>query len=182
MNENIGSRVRELRKQKKMTLNEVSIKSGLSISFLSQLELSKSSVTLTSLRKIAESLNVNISYFFESNESELNIKRRINRKEHTFKDASFSLANLSGDVDDHLFEPTIATLLPGDKNRSPYSHEGQEFIYILEGILTVILSGQETLLYPGDSLHIESLTPHVWYNNSENPVKLLMINAPVRER
>ena len=60
----IGSRLKELRKQQKMTLKELAEGAGVSISFLSQVERGKSSVTLESLRKISEVLGVNPSVFF----------------------------------------------------------------------------------------------------------------------
>lgn len=181
MNKNIGSSIRSLRKQRKMTLEQVANKTGLSISFLSQVELSKSSVTLTSLRKIADALNVNISYFFEEDVDHENIKRKSSRKEQVFTDASFSFTDLTGDMDHPHFEPLIATLHPGDNNRMPYSHKGQEFIYILDGTLTVILNDDEFLLYPGDSLHIDSQTPHVWFNDTQEPVRLLVVNAFIQD-
>lgn len=64
MNSNIGFSIKKLRKNKKMTLKDVSEKTNLSISFLSQVERSICSVTLESLRKISEALEVSPTYFF----------------------------------------------------------------------------------------------------------------------
>ena len=63
----IGVRLKEIRKEKKMTLKDLAEGAGVSISFLSQVERGKSSVTLESLRKISEVLGVNPSTFFPSN-------------------------------------------------------------------------------------------------------------------
>lgn len=177
MDNNIGSRIRAMRKQKKMTLEQVSLKSNLSISFLSQVELAKSSVTLTSLRKIAEALNVTITHFFEEDNDHKQMKKKSAQKEQSYADTKFTLTNLTGDIENPLVEPMIATLLPGDKSKEPYAHNGEEFLYLLEGILTVILDDEEFFMHPGDSLHIKSLTPHVWFNDDTEPAKLLIINT-----
>ncbi|WP_342513599.1 XRE family transcriptional regulator [Sporosarcina sp. FSL K6-1522] len=180
MDEKLGANIKDLRLMKRMTLSDVSKKSGLSISFLSQVERSKSSVTMTSLKKISEALGVNVSHFFQATATQsASITRKEDRKELNYRDMSFSFANLGGDFQNPIFEPIIATLLPGETQKKPYSHKGQEFLYVLEGTLTVILNNEEQLLYPGDSLHIESTNPHAWFNASEGPVKLLIVVASV---
>jgi uncharacterized cupin superfamily protein len=178
MDDKLGASIKNLRLMKRMTLSDVSKKSGLSISFISQVERSKSSVTMTSLRKISEALDVNVSHFFQSNVPQsASITRKGDRKELNYQDMSFSFTNLVGSFQNPIFEPIIATLLPGETQKKPYSHKGQEFIYVLEGTLTVILNDEEALLYPGDSLHIDSTQPHTWFNASEEPVRLLIVVA-----
>lgn len=180
MDNNLGFSIKDLRLNKRMTLSEVSKKSGLSISFLSQVERSKSSVTLTSLKKISEALEVNVSHFFNLQEkNSASIVRKQDREEQPYQEVNFSYSNLSGNIQNPIFEPIIATLLPGENQKKPYSHKGQEFLYVLEGVLKVILDNEEELLYPGDSLHIESAKPHAWFNDSNEPVKLLIVVASI---
>ncbi len=62
----IAEKIRNLRKEKNLTLKDLGEKTGLSISFLSQVENSSSSLAITSLKKIADALNVPITYFFKS--------------------------------------------------------------------------------------------------------------------
>ena len=57
-------------------------------------------------------------------------------------------------------------------------HDGEEFIYVLEGILTVYLDGSEYCLNPGDSIQIHSQTPHDWVNNTNRVVKILTVHTP----
>ena len=178
MEEKLGIIIKSVRLKKKMKLKEVAQKSGLSISFISQVERSKSSVTMTSLRKISEALDVNVSYFFQNNYTKSeSIKRKQKNEKGNYNDMEFSFSNLTGDMIEPIFEPIIATLFPGEKQRTPYTHRGQEFLYILEGTLTVILKGEKHLLNSGDSVHIESSSPHTWFNDSERPVKLLIVTA-----
>ena len=180
MSDELGKSIKNLRLDNRMTLNDVAKKSGLSISFISQVERSISSVTLTSLKKISEALGVNVSYFFNlSNGKSASITRKDKRESHNYQNAKFNYSSLSGDFQNQIFEPIIAVLLPGETQIKPYSHKGQEFLYVLAGILTVILNNEEHLLYPGDSLHIESTTPHTWFNNSTEPVNLLIVVASI---
>ena len=64
------------------------------------------------------------------------------------------------------------------ENIELYSHEGEEFIYVLEGILTLNVDNTQTDLYPGDSAHIKSISPHNWRNNTSKIVKILTVNSP----
>ncbi|WP_101845109.1 helix-turn-helix domain-containing protein [Halobacillus sp. Marseille-P3879] len=177
MNEEIGSLIKSLRKERKMTLKEVSKKTNLSISFLSQVERSLCSITLLSLRKISEALEVSPSYFFPDNiQVDEGMIRRAS-EEQTIQKQSFTYSDLSGNVSDPLFVPVLVTLLPGDKRGIPFSHEGQEFIYVIDGTLTIILNENEYDLYSGDSIHLDSSKPHNWFNKTENPIKFLFVST-----
>ncbi len=61
--------------------------------------------------------------------------------------SSFTYSDLSGNVSNPLFVPVLVTLLPGDKRGIPFSHEGQEFIYVIDGTMTIILDDNEYDLY-----------------------------------
>lgn len=177
MNEEIGLLIKKLRKEKKMTLKEVSGKTGLSVSFLSQVERSICSTTLLSLRKISEALEVNPSYFFPDHiKVDKGMIRRANNN-LTSQKQSFNYSDLSGNVQDPSFTPILVTLLPGDKKGAPFSHAGQEFIYVLEGTLTIILDENEHDLYSGDSIHLDSNKPHNWFNKTKSPIKFLFIST-----
>ncbi len=178
MYENLGKKLKHLRQKKQMTLKDLSEKTNLSISFLSQVERSKSSVTLASLRRISEALGATPNSLLTSkDEYHPSIMRSTEGEEHSSENLHFLYKNLSGDVPDPVFEPIIATLLPGEKDNTPYGHKGQEFLYVLEGVLSVILENKKYYLYAGDSLHIDSSTIHVWYNDTEKPIKLLLIHS-----
>jgi uncharacterized cupin superfamily protein len=147
------------------------------MSFLSQVERSLCSVTLLSLRKISEALGVSPSYFFpDAIQIEKDLIRRGNRQPVEQK-SSFIYADLSGNVTNPLFVPILVTLIPGDKRETPYSHEGQEFLYILEGVLTILLDHSEYDLHPGDSLHMDSTRPHNWFNKTDKPTRFLYITS-----
>ncbi|SDI80714.1 helix-turn-helix domain-containing protein [Alteribacillus bidgolensis] len=177
MDPELGNLIKRLRKEKKMTLKEVSEKTNLSISFLSQVERSLCSITLLSLRKLSEALGVSPSYFFpDTIQIDKDMIRRATEKQTEHK-SSFTYSDLSGNVSNPLFTPILVTLLPGDKRGTPFSHEGQEFIYVINGIMTIILDDTEYDLYPGDSIHMDSTRPHNWFNKTDKPTNFLFISA-----
>ncbi|MET3697767.1 XRE family transcriptional regulator [Bacillus oleivorans] len=172
--DDIGKVIRNLRKERGVTLKQVSEKTGLSISFLSQVERGKSSVTLQSISKISDALEVSRSYFFNDHKNKNKIYRRSDH-EFNFHNSNFVYEGLSGNVKNQVFEPMLVLLLPNKENVQTSTHQGQEFIYVLEGTLTVLIEDEIMELEPGDSFHIDSTTPHTWYNATSEPVKLLYV-------
>ncbi|WNC15172.1 XRE family transcriptional regulator [Brevibacillus brevis] len=181
MENSLGPLIKELRLQRKMTLKQLSEKTSLSISFLSQVERSKCSVRIESLTHIAEALGVNPSYFFSERNQPKGFIRRAGSSPLPFRQSSFTYTGLSGDIPNPLFEPVLVTLLPNNQKVTSFTHDGQEFIYVLEGVLTVIFGQEEYELFPGDSFHTESNNPHNWYNRTQGIVKLLCVYANSRQ-
>ena len=161
MNDSIGTELRRLRKERKLTLKEVSERSGLSVSFLSQVERDVSTLTFTSVRKIVKALGVSMNVVFESNDPSPIKKKTFKKNNHQ---PHFSYTNLEGNVDAAKFTPARIELKAGESHTAPYSHEGQEFVYVLEGELKVKVEDYEDTLYPHESLHIDSTKEHIWYN------------------
>src|SRR5699024_3932108 len=128
---NIGSMIRDLRIDQRFTLKDISDKTGLSISFLSQVERSKSSVTLQSLSRIADALGVSRSYFFTEQPEKSSIKKQKGENELDFRNTDFIYKGLTGDVQNPVFEPMLVILLPGEEDKTVSAHRGEEFIYVL---------------------------------------------------
>lgn len=176
MMNNIGALIKKLRLEQQLTLKEVSHRTGLSISFLSQVERSKSSITLQSLSRIAEAFNVSRSYFFYDHTPKNSFYKN-KGSNLNFKDSYFIYQSLTGNMENPFFEPMLVILLQNEEKEVPSSHSGQEFVYVLEGTLTLVVEDEESLLEAGSSFHIESTIPHTWFNSSNKPVKLLYVHA-----
>ncbi|MBP2075834.1 helix-turn-helix domain-containing protein [Oceanobacillus polygoni] len=174
-NNKLGIEIKQIRKNKKLTLREVSERSGLSKSFLSQVERGISSVTFTSLRKISEGLGVNISLFFETEEETQSIKKLPFKK--NAMQPNFTYTSLVGNMKSPQFYPARIELKAGESHTTTYRHHGQEFVYVLEGQLKVVLNSHEETLYAHESLHIDSAEEHIWYNDTDYPVVLLVVST-----
>ncbi|MDZ4133889.1 MAG: cupin domain-containing protein, partial [Dethiobacteria bacterium] len=93
--------------------------------------------------------------------------------------SDFIYYSLANDTIDRIIDPILVEILPTErKNIRPLSHSGEEFVYVLEGTLTVFMEDKEYALYPGDSLHMLSTVPHEWTNLTNKPVKIISVNTP----
>jgi transcriptional regulator with XRE-family HTH domain len=179
-----GEKIKELRKQKNMTLKDLSSASGLSIGFLSQLERNLTTVAVDALQKVAASLGVDLGYFFSVSESktERAVIRSYERAVAYAEAGHFIHQYLSPNIANHNIFAEIITLIP-DENPPEigvevFSHEGEEFIYVLEGILTLDYNHEVFKLHHGDTVHMDSKIPHNWYNTTGQMVKILVVRYP----
>lgn len=181
MSEEFGQKIKQARLMKKMTLKELSEKTDLSISFLSMVERGLTSAALMSLQKIAEALEMDLSTFFVSEEP--------NQKSGFCRSYDKNIRSVSGYyVYESLstcrgscaLDPMMVILMPGQRREdvTQFTHEGEEFTYVLEGVLTYFLNGQEHVLYPGDSYHGFGNVAHNFVNLTNNIVKVLYIVTP----
>lgn len=179
----IGSIIKTLRKKKNLTLKQLSDQSGLSVGFLSQLERGISSIAIDSLSKIADILEVSLSTFFQDMNA-VNVDPVVHSFDMMCTQVSPQIIQyiLSNDVTAFDTLPRIFQLMPlanADMSKMEmYCHSGEEFIYILEGVVTVFVDDNQYSLYPGDSIQIHSNQPHNWINYTNKIAKLLTMNSP----
>lgn len=177
----IGKKIRILRSKRGMTLKELSEKSDLSIGFLSQLERGLNTIAVDSLEKLAEILEVPLAYFFHMPvKKESIILRSFEQEVFNVEEGGFIHYHLSTDLEDKNMLPRIVEILPRDEKEKiqAYKHHGEEFIYILEGILTLYVNDRRYELFPGDSVHMTSEVAHSWENYTNKKVKILAVNTP----
>ncbi|HZG17169.1 MAG TPA: XRE family transcriptional regulator [Candidatus Bathyarchaeia archaeon] len=177
--DSIFEKIRELRIQQNMTLKDLSERSGLSISFLSQVERGNSSLAITSLQKIAEVLNVPITTFFEEQQNSQFFVPESERKQFQIEGSSAIYVRLGGDFSGRALEPFHVTLPPRQKQDVVFNHPGEEFYYILEGQVIITVDGKEYHLFKGDSIHFPSTLDHTWYNPTEEAAQVVSVLTPV---
>lgn len=181
MKEEIGQRIKALRVDKGLTLKDVSEKAELSVSFLSLAERGLTSIAITSLKKIADVLDEDLTTFFEQpKKTPKHVMRSFEQEVTKIDHSNYIYFSMASDLSNRKLDPMIVHLYPEEDRETviPYSHKGEEFCYVLEGILTFIIENEEFVLYPGDSLHIHSNTPHIWANFTNKIVKLLYVITP----
>lgn len=178
----IGEKIKELRTSKNLTLKQLSELTGLSTGFLSQLERGLSSIAIDSLENIASALNVSLKAFIDEHSS--SSAEPVNYSfSHTYDQTSPKIFEtiLSNDVSSFQMLPRIILLMPlanSEEEIEMYDHKGEELIYVLEGVVTLILNGQKYILNPGDSVHFHSNVNHNWMNSTNKIAKLLTVNFP----
>src|SRR5215210_2659904 len=175
----VGKAIRTLRKEKGLSLRELSRRAGLSTSFLSMVERGRSSLALTSLNNVAKALDTELPELFAS-ERKVRVSHPLPHVSRAKEDGRLSIASsqqvykvLSPRAPGLIFEPLLVTVGPNSDREEPYSHEGEEFAYVIEGELIFTVDGEEYRLGSGDSIHLLPTVPHAIRNDTDEPAKVL---------
>ena len=173
----VSDKIKLYRKEKNQTLKDLSEETGLSVSFLSQVERGESNLAITSLNKIAEALDLHISAFFTPQFTE-DFKISPDQME-PFKlersDQEFLRA--SSEFKDRKLDSYIITVYP--KNYSECSsHEGEEMYYVLEGEIIFYVNDSQYFLKKGEVIHYPSTIKHYYINESEKTARILCVLTP----
>ena len=179
----VGERIKELREQKGLSLREVADLTGFSTALLSQMENHLVSPSLGTIIKLARALNVRVGDFLGETEGEpFTIVRKDERKmvsRFASKEGvkyGYSYESLGFDKKDRHMEPFIVTLEPATVKAAKTSvHEGEEFIFVLEGEMEVILGNHTDILYPGDSIYYDSTIPHKVQCHQDKVTRILAV-------
>lgn len=150
----IGQRINDLRIRHKVTLKELSKKTGLTTSFISQVERALASPSVSSLEKIAHALNARISYFFDEPEyKELIFVRKVRDKKSVYKDKKIVCETLASGFFNINVEPQIFTLPCNcELGTDLTSSVGDKFGMVLKGELEFLCDGEKMIFDEGDSL------------------------------
>src|SRR5271154_163070 len=139
----IGERIKRLRLKKSMGLVELGKHTGLSASFLSQLETGRVVPTLRNLSRIAMVFSKDLSYFFETEPNALfrihRRKERVRLPQTGVNDPTYYFESLGYMVPDRHMDPYFAEFVPLAKEMEPraHMHAGFEFLYVLDGDLEI---------------------------------------------
>ncbi len=180
----VGEKIKEIREDMALSLEELAQRTGISSAMLSQIENHMVSPPLGTLIKIAHGLEVDAGAFFRS-ESEgqpfalvrHDERKRISRvasKEGV--NYGYEYESLGYDFSGRRMEPFFITLKPSpfeDKGLS--AHEGEEFIYVLEGKMELVLGSHEDVLEAGDSIYYKSTIPHRVGAHGDQETKILAV-------
>ncbi len=152
----IGDRIRRLRTRRSMGLVELGARTGLSASFLSQLETGRVIPTVRNLARIAITFNKDLVYFFRDDQPlTFRTMRRSERvRIHRNSDASpsFFAESMHALVTDGQLVPCIAEFEVADTDAifKPKCFEGIEFTFVMEGVLVLSSEGETASLGAGD--------------------------------
>lgn len=178
----IGRRIKYLRTQKKITLNELGERTGLTTSFLSQLERDLTSPSVRSLGRIAEALNTTINYFFEGEEQKEwgvikrgSEKKLINKKKKLFCEA---LASRFLNV---KMQPYLFTIGNGVELAKELIYpDGERFGMVIKGKLELEFINEKLILNEEDSIYLSSTKKfNKAVNVGNDDAELLWIVLPV---
>ena len=172
----LGARLRRARLERKLSLAKVAAACGVSIGFLSAIERGQMSASVSTLRRLARFYNLNILSLFEPSEGN---PHRVQPSERKVLDAGAGVRMELLAWGNTVMEPHLFRISPGAGSGEAYTHEGEEFIHVLQGNLEITLNGGTRYnLEKGDSFYFESNTPHRWVNPGKKQTLVLWINTP----
>lgn len=177
----IGERIKRLRLKKSMGLVELGRHTGLSASFLSQLETGRVVPTLRNLARVAMVFSKDLSYFFETEPHTLfrvhKKKERVRLPQTGVEDPTYFFESLGYMVPDRQLDPYYAEFVPLKKTAEvrPHVHPGYEFLYVLEGELEIRHSDKVYALEPGDGVYFDASTPHAYRCLGKTPAMAIIV-------
>jgi DNA-binding transcriptional MerR regulator/quercetin dioxygenase-like cupin family protein len=176
-----GRPLRRLRAARGLSLREASARSGLSVSFLSALERGVTGASIATLQRLTAAYGTTMLELFGTPAAGVSGDRLVRAGAGRALDIGSGavrieqLARVS-----HQLEPQLFVLAPGASSDGAYAHDGEEFLYLLTGAVTIWVGDGERyrLDHPGDALTFPSNLPHRWRNDASGETRLLWINTP----
>ena len=182
LNSAIGSKIRSLREMKNIALEDMAKQSGLNVQYLNTIEDNLQVPTIGELIKIVRVLGVRVGTILDdfSNDGPV-ISRAKEWQENPVTRGKegicspMSYFSLSSKKQDRHMETYIVDLHHTDGEKSLSSHEGEEFMYVLEGEIEVRYGREVHTLGVGDTIYYDSIVPHLVLPRSEQGAKLLAV-------
>jgi transcriptional regulator with XRE-family HTH domain len=161
----IAMRIRDLREINGLTAAEVADIAGIALPDYLYYEAGKSDFSFSHLFNIARALGVDISDLLTGESPKLHgyVLTRAGEGLKFHRRDQYLYHHLAYNFKDKLAEPFIVTVGTDKKEKQAHSHAGQEFDYVLDGTLRIVLGGQELFLKVGDSIYYDSSLPHAMY-------------------
>ena len=175
----LGKRIKELRIKKGMTLKQLSERTGFTQGYLSKVETSKKAPPVSTLILIAKHLGTSLSEMFGNVEGKSSIilvkKNERQFVTHSASAFGYLYQTVAPQFHEKRMEPLILTVPKNTRRRAFFQHEGQEFIFVLEGTLKFFHGNQEFIVEEGDCLYFDASVPHTGVRHGKEEVKCLIV-------
>ena len=182
----VGSKIKGIRESKNLTIEEIAESSGLSVEQISSIENDQNLPSLGPLIKIARALGVRLGTFMDDNDA---LGPVVCRAEDRERDSSISFSNGATDARKHMeyhplaqqkagrhMEPFIIDINPSEQQEFKLSaHEGEEFIYVMDGEVEIEYGKEKYMLKEGDSIFYDSIVKHHVHGAPGKSAKILAV-------
>ncbi|MBP7736141.1 MAG: cupin domain-containing protein [Spirochaetes bacterium] len=178
----VGEKIKKYRESMGMSLADLAERTGFSPAFISQLENHLISPPLGALMKIARSIGIEIGMLFNQKGTAPFTIVRKDERVPTSRVASkegvrygYSYESLAPEKINRKMEPFLVTLEPVAKKGVPYSHDGEEFLFVLEGKVEIQLGAHTDILEAGDSIYYDSKLDHRVACADDKPARIIAV-------
>ena len=172
----IGKKLKDLRLQNGLTLNDLASRSELTKGFLSQVEHNLTTPSIPTLEDILEALGTNLSEFFREEEE----KKIVFSAPDFFVDEQedYKIEWVIPNAQKNEMEPILLTIYPHKKSKEMSAHHGEEFGYVLKGSVTLVRGNKKYKLRAQETFYLDGSKGHYLYNHSNSEAKVLWVTTP----
>ena len=179
----IGSVAREERLRNRLTIADVAALAGISAGMLSRIENGQTAMSLATLRRIAGALGVSMGALFRGfdapaggaqlvkKDAGMEVARRGTKRGHTYHLLAYDRSPQK------LFEPFLISMDDASEVFPTFEHPGVEFIFAIQGTLSVHMGSEEHALDAGDSLYFDSSVPHAYRRSAGRTCSAIVVTA-----
>jgi transcriptional regulator with XRE-family HTH domain len=180
----IGGKVKDLRERNFFTLQDLAAKTGLSKPLLSEIEADEVMPPVATLLKLAKALNVGMAYFFKDEApaeqvsvtragERLSVKRRPHHREG---EVDYIYESLEARMPGKHMEPLLVDFVPMETADMVFtSHEGEEFLFLLDGKLEFRTNDRVETLFAGDALYFDAGQNHSFRSLTDGPARAVVV-------
>ena len=177
----IGPRLRELRLQHSLSLQQLAERAGVSAAAIHKIERNGMVPTITTLLKLADAFDRPIAHFVDEEAvgaGPVAFTPASGRSPAYGAPAGVESEVVSGSYARFFLDGVVSTVAPGAGSGAGLSqHQGEQLVFLLEGALEFEVDGQAYSLAPGDSLHFRTDRPHRWENEGRTPARALWVRT-----
>jgi transcriptional regulator with XRE-family HTH domain len=171
-----GPKLRKLRKRQGLSLAEAAERAGVSAGFLSSVELSHAKPSVSTLSRLAGAYGTTVLELYELPKQPDRIVRP-GKRQSIQTQSGVRMELLSTGT--KMLETMLMRVPPGTGSDGAYTHQGEDWIYMLKGELEIWLDEEERyVLHENESFWFESNRGHRWYNPGKNEVVIIWVNTP----
>ena len=179
---NVGERVKRVREDRGLSLVDVSLRTDIDVPLLEQIEEGAVAPPLGTVIKLAKALEMKMGYFISGADvkpytvvrgGDRKIVSRYDSKKG--KHYGYEYESLAPHKKDRHMEPFLVTLEQAKTEEERSTHDGQEFIYVLDGVMEVRLGEEIHILEPGDSIYYDSTVPHLVKCHGQKTTRILAV-------
>jgi len=172
----IGKKLKELRLQNDLTLEDLASRSEVTKGFLSQVERNLTTPSIATLEDILEALGSNLSEFFhEEQERQIVFSTQdffVNEQE------DYAIEWIIPNAQKNQMEPILLTLHPHKNSQELSAHHGEEFGYVIKGSVTLVRGNKRYKLKAQETFYLDGSKGHYLHNHGNTDAKVLWITTP----
>jgi len=177
----IALRIQDLREISDYSVEQMAEALSVTAEEYRQYESGGIDMPISFLVKIGEVFHVDMTELLTGEAPRLNVLSvtRSGKGQDVIRHDQYVYKNLGFNFVNRKIEPLYVTVPPGaNHDMTPNSHAGQEFDYILSGVMRIVIGKNEVVLHPGDSVYYDSRTPHAMQAVGDDPVQFLAMVIP----